>query len=487
MNFVSYEFLALFASVILSRLILPYKIYKYTLLIANYIFYGAWSYKFLLLLIFSSFVDYSISILIDEKYKRKEFLRWVSSKQLLCVAMISNLFILGIFKYYNFFAEAFEALLLKFGIVSNFYISSVILPMGISFYTFQTMSYTIDVYRRELGAERNILDYLLFVSYFPQLVAGPIERAGHLLGQIKVKLNVTRPIIISGLSLMLIGYLKKMLVADNAAPIVDSIFSQDEWAWYEVLLASYLFSMQIYCDFSGYSDIARGASRILGIELMKNFDRPYLATSPSDFWKRWHISLSTWLRDYLYIPLGGNRNGKAVMYKALFLTMLLGGIWHGANWTFVLWGAYHGGLLILFRILSEKSMVSVFMEKIPNFIKIFLYFHVTCFGWIIFRSESLSHFYSMISSFFSMDFSSSFLAVIPHFAQLSSQTYLIYTLLLLVFYESVLYIEPKAIPHQGASVSKFKYIVSALFYIIVLELVLIHGFDNVSNFIYFQF
>lgn len=328
--------------------------------------------------------------LLKVEHRRKFFLIF---------SIFANLFILGIFKYYNFFADNFAALAQSlFNITPRTGVLNIILPVGISFYTFQTMSYTIDVYRRKTKATHSLLEVATYVSFFPQLVAGPIERGRNLLPQFQKPRSISMIDLREGMWLIVWGLFKKMVVADNVARIVNGTFApfdnlSSAMAVPEdgmrLLVAIYAFAIQIYCDFSGYSDIARGTARVLGFDIMVNFKLPYFAKNPSDFWRRWHISLSTWLRDYLYIPLGGNRCGSFKLHRNLMITMLLGGLWHGAAWTFVLWGGFHGVILILYRALAPK-----FNKVRPRgwifVLQGVLMFHIVCFGWLIFRAQNLT-------------------------------------------------------------------------------------------------
>jgi len=278
----------------------------------------------------------------------------------------------------------------------------IVLPVGISFYTFQTMSYTIDIYRGQLEPTQNFWDFALFVSFFPQLVAGPIERARSLLPQILERRHFQPAQMMEGLRLVCWGLFKKSYVADNLAPLVDTLFATPNPSGLETLLAAYAFAFQIYCDFSGYSDIARGCAKCLGFEIMVNFNLPYIAAGMQEFWRRWHISLSTWLRDYLYIPLGGNRDSKGKTYRNLTITMLLGGLWHGAAWTFVLWGAYHGALLAVQRLWSDVAMKAGGASGAPHgaalkLVRVLATFHLVCLGWLIFRAASLPQLYGMLA------------------------------------------------------------------------------------------
>lgn len=305
-------------------------------------------------------------------------------KGLLIASMTINLTALGFFKYYNFFADSLVTALGTLGIRADLATLEIVLPVGISFYTFQSMSYIIDIYRRDTEPIRNFLDFSLFVSYFPQLVAGPIERFHNLYPQISRPRSPSREMITEGAFLILWGMFKKILIADNLADIANHGFAHlDELNFFTAMATIYAFAFQIYCDFSGYTDIARGVSQLLGIKLMLNFNFPYFSTNPAEFWQRWHISLSTWLRDYLYIPLGGNRHGEGKTYRNLMTTMLLGGLWHGANWTFVAWGFYQGLLLVVFRLFGHLTAI-----RVPRWIGALLFFQLVCVGWVFFRAQS---------------------------------------------------------------------------------------------------
>ena len=319
--------------------------------------------------------------------------------------MVTNLGILGFFKYYGFFANELDALFTTIGIPALLPTFKVILPVGISFYTFQTMSYTIDVYRGDCKPAGNLLDFAVYVSFFPQLVAGPIERAAHFLPQVTSNRIWKPDYFREGLFLVVMGLFKKIVLADNMAVLVNSIFDTPlaELSGLEVLVGVYAFAFQIYGDFSGYSSIARGISKWMGFDLMRNFRMPYFAIDPSDFWRRWHISLSQWLRDYLYIPLGGNRHGRFNTYRNLMLTMLLGGLWHGANWTFVAWGAFHGIILCLYRLFDEhrlkqliNSKTKVTPSSLSRVVKMIWMFHLICISWLLFRAETISQAWEML-------------------------------------------------------------------------------------------
>jgi D-alanyl-lipoteichoic acid acyltransferase DltB (MBOAT superfamily) len=343
------------------------------------------------LLFISTITDYVIAIGINQSSH-------ISRKRLLLiVSLVVNLSILGFFKYFNFFTGSLDDLFGLLGFKLDWFTLKVILPVGISFYTFQSLSYTIDVYRGHLKPCMRFDQFALYVSFFPQLVAGPIERATHLLPQIAERRKITTGQVHLGLFLILSGYCKKMIVADNLAIIVDTVFSPTSSIHgIEIPLAIIAFAFQIYCDFSGYSDIARLA-KLLGFDLMINFRLPYFAISPSDFWQRWHISLSTWLRDYLYIPLGGNRCSSLRCNVNLMATMLLGGLWHGASWNFVLWGLFHGILLIAYRMIpwlkdSDPSSKQV-MHWLPRMLLMFV---LTMTGWVIFRCHSIGQMFDLL-------------------------------------------------------------------------------------------
>jgi alginate O-acetyltransferase complex protein AlgI len=337
MSFVSIEFFVLLVAVLCLLALTGHRTQNLILLFASFVFYGWFYWKYLALMIGISTIDYVCGLGL-ERTEDKTRRRWI-----VAVGLSANLLILAYFKYVDFLIQSFNAIAVPLG-QDTVPPLHVLLPIAISFHTFQSMSYLIDVYRGELRPVRNFLDYQLFVSFFPVLVAGPIERAKHLLPQILNPRKVGWSDIEAGLGLIVLGFFKKVVIADNLAPIVDNVFNDKAGGGLAVILATYAFALQIYGDFSGYTDIARGVSRLMGFHLVDNFRQPYFAANPSDFWRRWHISLSSWLRDYLYIPLGGNRFGSLRTYCAIAITMLLGGLWHGASWTFVIWGAYQGAL-----------------------------------------------------------------------------------------------------------------------------------------------
>ena len=363
---------------------------KLIVLAASFYFYTYWDYRFLGLLVASTLLDWSIGLGLarstDETIRR----------MLLGLSIAGNLGVLGFFKYYNFFIESAQAILDTWGLHAG--TLSIVLPIGISFYTFQTLSYSIDVYRRRLEPCRSLLDFSLYVTFFPQLVAGPIVRASEFLPQLVAAPRVELAGLYPGLTQILRGFVKKLLIADHLAAMVDPVFATpDLYAATTVAIAIVAYAGQIYGDFSGYSDIAVGSARLLGFSLPENFAHPYLSTSVADFWRRWHITLSTWLRDYLYIPLGGNRLGTVRTYANLMITMVLGGLWHGAAWTFVAWGAWHGLALSLERFLSSKSAANRLTQP-QVFLRTLTTFGIVLFGWMLFRSQSIPQFITLVQS-----------------------------------------------------------------------------------------
>ena len=354
------------------------------LLFASYVFYGWWDVRFLTLIIASTAVDFILGKIMDTASSS------VKRKLLISASMIFNLGLLGVFKYYNFFIENFVVLSDRMGLSTNLVLLKIILPVGISFYTFQTMSYTIDIYRKKLKHTSDFIAFAAFVGYFPQLVAGPIERAAHLLPQLeKIRVfNYTNAA--NGLRQALWGFFKKVVIADAVAPLVDLAFSNPEsYSSLALILGAVLFSIQIYCDFSGYSDIAIGISKLFGIELKQNFRTPYFSRDIGEFWRRWHISLSTWFRDYIYIPLGGSKGSTALKIRNTFAIFLVSGFWHGANWTFIFWGLINA-ILFLPLMLSKGNRKHLDHATLKDTHKIIWTFTLTTLAWIFFRADSLS-------------------------------------------------------------------------------------------------
>jgi D-alanyl-lipoteichoic acid acyltransferase DltB (MBOAT superfamily) len=374
------------------------------LLLASYYFYGCWDWRFLGLIFATTVVDYFVGLalnvrLVDPAHAPPKTGR---RRAILMVSLGTQLGVLAFFKYFNFFADNLVVMLHGLGIPIAPRTLDVILPVGVSFYTFQSMSYTIEVFRGRLATERSFLKFATYVGFFPQLVAGPIERAAHLLPQMSMPTRITGPMIRAGLYLIAWGLFKKVVLADNVAQVADAVFPHDGATGLDVLFGVYAFALQIYCDFSAYSDIARGVARCMGFDLMLNFNLPYFATNPSDFWQRWHISLSTWLRDYLYIPLGGNRRGPGRTYVNLVTTMVLGGLWHGAAWTFVAWGIYHGSLLCLHRLLSPL-LDRLRLERLGGvwfWVRVVFFFHLVCVSWLLFRADDFPQAWRMLGALF---------------------------------------------------------------------------------------
>lgn len=386
MLFNSVDFAVFFVLVLGLYWLLPLRGQNRLLLAASYFFYGYWDWRFLSLILISSLVDYLAGQRVQRAAERGERGQ-AARKTWLSLSIVVNLGLLGVFKYYNFFIGSVGPLASLLGLNPAALHLELVLPVGISFYTFQTMSYTIDIYRGRLKPTGSFWDFALFVAFFPQLVAGPIERASRLLPQLIAHRHFSKPQFLDGLRLIFWGLFMKVYVADNLAPFVDQVFAAKDPGGPAVLFAVYAFAFQIYCDFAGYSKIARGVAKCLGVEIMVNFNHPYISASIREFWRRWHISLSTWFRDYLYIPLGGNRRGRARTYVNLALTMLICGLWHGAAWTFVLWGGYHGVLLLGQRIWAPQDKPEP--RRWLRALKVLITFHLACLGWLIFRSQSL--------------------------------------------------------------------------------------------------
>ncbi|WP_173013044.1 MBOAT family O-acyltransferase [Candidatus Uabimicrobium amorphum] len=398
---------------------------KIILLAASYIFYMYWNPAFICLILFSTIVDYYLSILIAKSPPSKK-------KTFLLMSIFCNLGILFFFKYANFFQDNLLLVMRIFGYDPSWTSLNIILPVGISFYTFQTMSYTIDVYKDELAPCSSPLDFALFVSFFPQLVAGPIVRAKEFLPQLKIPIKLNWDT--ESLFLIVRGLVKKVIIADNIAMFADFIFTSPQGFNSTIIwFATICFYIQIYCDFSGYSDMAIGIAKILGFHLPLNFDRPYFATNPSMFWKKWHISLSTWLRDYLYIPLGGNRQGTILTYRNLMLTMILGGLWHGASWNFILWGFLHGFALVLYHVWQKRFQKNFqhFVFKLMAFFAMQVWVLLT---WITFRVTDFADMLYCLQKFVIFDFNFQFRNI-----GLGTSSLFLSALLVLFFYMLHLY------------------------------------------------
>jgi alginate O-acetyltransferase complex protein AlgI len=408
----------------------------------------------------------------------------------LVVTIVANLVFLGIFKYFNFFIDSFDKVARLAGTTGPLLHMHIILPVGISFYTFQSMSYTIDVYRGKMEPVRRFWDYVLFVAFFPPLVAGPIERAAHLIPQLLRARTITLDASSRGLYLIALGLFKKVAIADGLAGSVDSVFGKNATSgWADIVVASLLFAMQIYCDFSGYTDIARGVAKLLGFDLIRNFNLPYVSRSPAEFWQRWHISLSTWLRDYLYIPLGGNRYGKLQTYRNLMITMLLGGLWHGAAWNYVLWGAYHGLILCLYRLpgdLGERPRSSVEQDDgrsrpVPPLAWVgpacatAFFFALTCYGWLLFRATSLDQVIDFTRTLISGPFDLTLNLRTPRLPAMVGMP-------LLVLYEAAEYAAGSNVFYRRLATP-----IRGAWYATLIFVLIMGSSNEPSQFIYFQF
>lgn len=438
------------------------------IVIASYAFYGWWDYRFLALLALSTASSYASGIAIEKCQERKTA-KWI------CAAnVVFNLSILAFFKYFNFFGENFARMMDMLGWHTDWVMLDILLPVGISFYTFQAIGYTIDVYRRSTEASHNPITFAAFISFFPQLVAGPIERAGTMIHQFSGKVRFSQKFY-DGMRQMLWGFFKKMVIADNCAVFVDMV-----WDKYDVLngstmlLAAVFFTFQIYGDFSGYSDIAIGTGKLFGIDLSTNFKTPYFATNIGDFWRRWHISLMSWFRDYIYIPLGGSRVSKIITARNILLVFALSGLWHGANWTFVTWGIYHAILLIAYSLFISK--IKLPKSAITSVIGALLTFAAATIGWIIFRSADINEAWGIISKIFS--------ASLFDYARTNKEHYLVYIAVMLVV-EWVYRKQEHALCISGTGLLKYKAARWAVYYLIVVVIILLAGPNG--TFIYFQF
>jgi len=450
------------------------------LLIASYFFYACWDWRFLFLLMFSTLLDYYTGLKMQnaESLNRKGFWFWLS--------ITVNLGFLGVFKYYNFFAESFTETISHFGLQINPATLNIILPVGISFYTFHGLSYVIDIYKNRIKAERNFVDYAVFVSFFPLLVAGPIERATHLLPQIKKERIFNYSKAVDGLKQILWGLFKKIVIADNCAQFANQIFGNStDYSGSTLVLGAVFFTFQIYGDFSGYSDIALGTARLFGIELLRNFAFPYFSRDIAEFWRRWHISLSSWFRDYLYIPLGGSKGGMWMIIRNTFIIFIVSGFWHGANWTFIAWGAlnaiYFLPLLVTkqnrnnLEIVAKGKLLPTFKELS----QIAITFGLTVFAWIFFRAESVGHALSYISGIFSKS-----LFTIPKFPDIKPAIVTITILMFFVLIEWLGREQQYAIKKLGIN---WKRPVRWAFYILLFFIFGMYMNTEETPFIYFQF
>lgn len=452
------------------------KLQNFLIVVTSYLFYGWWDWRFLSLILFSTLIDYSIGIRLSKEEnisKRKIFL-WIS--------ILVNLSFLGFFKYYNFFLDNFVSAFSFFGTSINAQGLNIILPVGISFYTFQTLSYTIDVYKRNLKPTKDIIAFTAFISFFPQLVAGPIERATNLLPQFYKKRNFEYHKAADGLRQILWGLFKKVVIADNSAQIANEIFNNSaDHSGSTLVLGAIFFTFQIYGDFSGYSDIAIGTSRLFGFSLKQNFAFPYFSRDIAEFWRRWHISLSTWFRDYIYIPLGGSHGTIWMKLRNTFIIFIVSGFWHGANWTFIVWGALNA-IYFLPLLLLNKNKVNTdtvaqgkYLPTLKELINMLTTFVLTVLAWVYFRAENIGHAWSYLSTIFSKS-----LFTIPFYSGMKMPMLLI---LLFVFIEWIGREGEYAIENLK---NNFNPIIRWLFYIFIIILIGLYKGEN-QGFIYFQF
>jgi alginate O-acetyltransferase complex protein AlgI len=445
---------------------------NWVLLLASLVFYAFWDWRFLFLLSFSIVLDYISGIQIEKSTTQLKRKTWL----ILSVAI--NLAFLGFFKYFNFFIDSFASLLNSFGFETSPNVLNILLPVGISFYTFHGLSYIIDIYKNRIKAEKNAVQYSLFVSYFPLLVAGPIERATHLLPQLKINRKFSYEMAVSGCRQILWGFFKKIVIADNCAEYVNIIFEDyTSFNGITLLFGAMLFAFQIYGDFSGYSDIALGVSRLFGIELLKNFSFPYFSTSIAMFWQRWHISLSSWFRDYVYIPLGGNRNGKWTQLRNVMIIFSLSGFWHGANLTFIVWGVIHGLLFIPSILISSKKenlFQNYWIQKSFFGLKMVITFTVVSVVWVFFRAENISKACAYTGKIFTIPSGS--VAFFPKYLMV------LIALMLIVEWFGKTY---------NFALEKMKFItltpVRWTFYMLLISVILLFMQSEETPFIYFQF
>ena len=444
------------------------------LLIASYVFYGWWDWRFFSLIIISSFVDFFVAQKIQKAHKVR------NKKILLTISILINIGFLGFFKYFNFFVDSFVEAFAQIGIHLNPRTLNIILPVGISFYTFQTLSYTIDVYRGKLKPTKDIVSFFTFVAFFPQLVAGPIERAVNLLPQFYHKRAFEVNKAKDGMKQILWGLFKKIIIADNCAVYVEEIFSNYQiYPGSTLLLGSFFFAFQIYCDFSGYSDIAIGTARLFGFNIMRNFAYPYFSRDIAEFWRRWHISLSTWFRDYVYIPLGGSRGNNFNKIRNVIIIFVVSGFWHGADWTFIIWGLLNGLYflpLLLLKINRNNIGITAENRLLPTFKETFqmlITFFITLIAWVFFRSDNVGQAFSYISIIFSES-----LFTIPNLKQL------IFVPIIILFIIIEWFSRKK---QHALEISNLPKTIRWSVYLIIGFIVLLSFNNNPNTFIYFQF
>ncbi len=469
MLFNSISFIYFFPLVVIMFFLTPKKWQWVILLIASYYFYMSWNVDYVVLILFTTVISYSTAIGIEKtkKVRYKKLFLWSS--------IIASLGVLFFYKYFNFFGESLNSLVQFTGVDFEIPYLKLLLPVGISFYTFQTLSYTIDVYRGKIKTERHFGIYALYVSFFPQLVAGPIERSTRLLPQFRVHHKLTAANVIKGFKWIIYGFFLKLVIADRFSLYVDSVYNNvEQHSGITFIVATAMFAFQIFGDFAGYSSIAIGSAKIIGIDLMINFKRPYFASSISDFWHRWHISLSTWFKDYFYIPMGGNRVAVPRWYLNVFLTFLVSGLWHGANWTFVIWGALHGFYMMIENIfklsLDQEKQNSIFIRTY----RAIIVFVLVSFAWVFFRANTIGDAILIIESM--MDLSGDL------FVNYKVFFYGIIGLIIMLISDLIMERDEDSI----LSNSKINF-VSTLYFVFLVVLILFIGVFNGGQFIYFQF
>jgi len=439
-------------------------------LASSYLFYGWWDWRFLSLIILSSLIDYIAGLKIHSAQNNQHRKNW------LFVSLAANLGLLSIFKYYNFFAESFGDLMNVFGWQPNDLTLNIILPVGISFYTFQTLSYTIDIYRREFEPTKSIISFFTYIAFFPQLVAGPIERAINLLPQIERKRTFTKELFSAGVVQILVGLFRKIVIADRLGAYVDSIYGNLEiHNGTSIILATVLYAFQIYFDFAGYSDIAIGTAKLLGFKFHRNFNLPYFSKSLTTFWRKWHMSLSFWLRDYLYISLGGNRKGIKITYRNLMLTMLLGGLWHGSSWNFIIWGGIHGLVLSVEKYLNSKKLF-LNLRKI-NWLGYIVTFSIVLVSWIFFRAKTTSSALIALKKIITLDFHA------PFIGDINILVSSVFVLSLGLLFDGFLYHKNVFLEEIGQNFKPLQIAIFATVIVLLLNLF----YSTSQNFIYFQF
>ena len=453
------------------------KLQNFLIVVASYLFYGWWDWRFLSLIIFSTIVDFLVGLMLskEENETKRKALLWTS--------ILVNIGFLGFFKYYNFFIENFTTAFSFFGNEIQTNSLNIILPIGISFYTFQTLSYSIDVYRKKLEPTKDYIAFAAFVSFFPQLVAGPIERATNLLPQFYKKRTFDYSKAVDGMRQILWGLFKKVVIADTCAESANAIFNNsDNFSGSTLVLGALYFTFQIYGDFSGYSDIAIGTSRLFGFNLKRNFAFPYFSRDIAEFWRRWHISLSTWFRDYLYIPLGGSRGGNWMNIRNVFIIFIVSGFWHGANWTFIVWGGLNALYFLPLLIFNKNRQHLEIVAKGKNlptfkeFFQILITFGLTVFAWIFFRAENIRHAFSYISEIFSTS-----LISMPGF----KNPILIFLVLIFIIIEWVGREQEFALEQFG--LNWYKYLRWFFYYFITIAIIISYFEGQEQQFIYFQF